>query len=131
MHHSFPVFYIQLYGAPLPHSLLLLSPVIIISFMSYISLGRTLYFDKDCLSIPLSDLKSPEFIKKRVNFVDWNKQDPPDSPKYKPFDIRTNQFGACFSRYYKVEIYDPHGEYYLLIPEYDIEAFNKLTQQSI
>ena len=48
------LFFIYSYmGAPLLHSLLLLSPVIIISFMSYISLGRTLYFDKDGCTITI------------------------------------------------------------------------------
>ena len=114
------------------HKSFLMTEYETIAIDAFVENGNLYLADTErCLSIPLSDLKTPEFINKRVNFVDWNKQEPPDSPKYKPFDIRTNQFGACFSRYYRVEVCDTRGEYYLLIPEYDIETFNMLTQESM
>ena len=80
--------------------------------------------------IPLSSFRSITLIKKRQNFPDWHKTEPIDSQKYKPYQITANQFGHYFARYYRVEIIDPKGEFYLLIPEYDGELFMELTKLS-
>jgi len=46
-------FFIYSYKAPFLHSLLLLSPVIILSIIFYISVGRTLLFEKDGCTITI------------------------------------------------------------------------------
>lgn len=78
--------------------------------------------------IPLSSLRSITLIKKRRNFPEWNKSEPIISEKYKPYRITTNQFGHHFVRYYRVEIIDIRGEFYMLIPEYDGKLFMELTK---
>lgn len=77
--------------------------------------------------IPLTSLRSITREKKRYNFPNWNKAEAYHSAKYKPYQITTNQFGQYFARCYRVEIADVRGEFYLLIPEYDGEAFMALT----
>lgn len=77
--------------------------------------------------IPLTALRSITREKKHYNFPNWNKPEAHDSAKYKSFHITTNQFGQYFARCFRVEIADARGEFYLLIPEYDGEAFMALT----
>ena len=77
--------------------------------------------------IPLSSFRSIQLMNKRASFPDWTKQESYDSKTYKPYKITTNQFGHYFARYYRIEISDIKGEFYLLIPEYDGEIFMKLT----
>lgn len=77
--------------------------------------------------IPLTALRSVTREKKRYNFPNWNKEEAYNAAKYKPFQITTNQFGHYFARCYRAEIADTRGEFYLLIPEYDWEAFTALT----
>lgn len=92
--------------------------------------GGTLYLsDVETLwGIPTASLRSITLVKKRVSFPEWNKTEPYNAKCYKPFKITTNQFGHYFSYYYKVEISDAKGEFYLLIPEYDGEIFMQLTK---
>ena len=77
--------------------------------------------------IPLSSFRSVTLEKKRPNFPYWNKSEPIHSEKYKPYKIARNQPGQYFARYYRVEIADPKGEFYLLIPEYDGGIIMELT----
>lgn len=47
--------------------------------------------------------------------------------EYMPYNISSNQTGQYSARYYRVEIADPKGEFYLLIPEYDGGIFMELA----
>lgn len=80
--------------------------------------------------IPLSSFRSITLSKKITRLLWWNKSEPINSEKYKPYKIRRNQLGQYFVRYYRVEIVDLKGEFYLLIPEYDGEIFMRLTNLS-
>lgn len=77
--------------------------------------------------IPLSSFCSITLVKKIANMPYWNKSEPFNSKKYKSYKIKSNQLGQYFVRYYRVEIVDLKGEFYLLIPEYDGEIFMRLT----
>ena len=80
--------------------------------------------------IPLSSFRSITLAKKITSLPYWNKSEPINSEKYKPYKIKRNQLGQYFVRYYRIEIVDLKGEFYLLIPEYDGEIFMKLTKLS-
>ncbi len=80
------------------------------------------------LDIPLRSVHSMRLEKKRKSFPEWHKEESYDDPKFKPFKLTTNQFDHIFSRYYRVEISDAKGEFYLLIPEFDGETFTEITQ---
>lgn len=80
--------------------------------------------------IPLSSFRSITLSKKITGLLWWNKSEPFNSKKYKPYKIKSNQLGQYFVRYYRVEIVDLKGEFYLLIPEYDGEIFMRLTNLS-
>ena len=77
--------------------------------------------------IPLSSFRSITMDEKMTILPYWNKSEPIHSEKYKPYKIRRNKLGQNFVRYYRVEIVDSKGEFYLLIPEYDGEIFMRLT----
>lgn len=76
--------------------------------------------------IPLTALRGAERTKK-LSFAGWNKQKPYDHKDYRKYKIVLNQFGMYFARCYNVKISDIRGEYFLLIPEYDAEAFFEMT----
>ncbi|MBQ8928384.1 MAG: hypothetical protein IJ055_08970 [Oscillospiraceae bacterium] len=99
-----------------------------LSLFAYIRKGQLCLADAGSVwEIPLSSLRSVAPGRKRVSFPDWTKPEPYDAAVYKPYGITANQFGAFFARYYRVEISDVRGEFYLLIPEYDSMAFMELT----
>ena len=111
-----------------------------IELTQYVNLSMFAYIKEDqlCLAdassvweIPLSSLRSMELVKKRVSFPDWTKSEPYDSKTYKPYKVTTNQFGHYFSRYYRVEISDVRGEFYLLIPEYDGVTFKDIAKMRV
>lgn len=77
--------------------------------------------------IPLSSIRSMTLVKKRVSFPEWHKDEPFNSPKYKPYKITSNNYGHFFSYYYRIEISDIRGDFYLLIPHFDGEVFTDLT----
>ncbi len=77
--------------------------------------------------IPLSSIRSMTLVKKRVSFPEWHKDEPFDSPKYKPYKITTNSYGHVFSYYYRIEISDIRGDFCLLVPYFDGEVFTDLT----
>ena len=111
-----------------------------IGLTQYVNLSMFAYIKGDqlCLAdassvweIPLSSLRSMELVKKRVSFPDWTKSEPYDSKTYKHYKVTTNQFGHYFSRYYRVEISDIRGEFYLLIPEYDGVTFMDIAKMRV
>ncbi|MBR1393265.1 MAG: hypothetical protein IJ561_05460 [Ruminococcus sp.] len=102
-----------------------------IPMFTYIKDGRLCLADTSSVwEIPLSSLRSMELIKKRASFPDWTKPEPYDSKTYKPYKITTNQFGY-FAKYYRVEIRDLRGDFYLLIPEYDGMTFSDIAKLRI
>ncbi len=76
--------------------------------------------------IPLTALRSAERTKK-LSFAGWNKQKPYNHKDYRKYKVTVNQFGMYFARCWRVNILDSKGEFYLLIPEYDADAFSALT----
>lgn len=77
--------------------------------------------------IPLSSIRSMTLVKKRVSFPEWHKDEPCNSKKYKPYKITSNSYGHFFSYYYRIEIHDIRGDFFLLVPHFDGEVFTELT----
>ena len=80
------------------------------------------------IEIPLTSLTYIEDPNKRASFPDWNKEEPYTSEEYRKYKVTTNSFNTYFTNYYIVHI---EGGYCLLIPNYDIEKFQKLTHLRI
>ena len=77
--------------------------------------------------IPLSSFSRAVLVNKRPNLPAWNKPEPYTDEKYKRYKITTNNFGHYFSRYYRIDIDDGRGKFYLLVPEYDGGTFMELA----
>ncbi len=100
-----------------------------LDFYVFVNDGGLCFYDlRKVWEIPLSSLKYATFEKKKKSFESWNKKEPYNSEKYKKFKINKGKYDYYFLRIYKVEINDIRGEYHLIIPEYDWETFNSLTQ---
>ncbi len=102
----------------------------------YFNLDMFAYRENNCLylanlenvlEIPLSSLHSMTMEKKKYCIFPWNKQEPPFSERYAPYKIVNNQFDQYFVRCCRIEILDARGEFFLLIPEYEVPLFTQLT----
>lgn len=77
--------------------------------------------------IPLNSIKKAELQKKKCSFPEWNKNKPYSSPEYKKYKIVLNG-GMYTTKCYRITIEDIKGDFYLLIPNYDMEYFSSLTK---
>ncbi len=77
--------------------------------------------------IPLASIRRMMLVKKRVGFSGWNKPQAFDSPEYRPYKIAQFSTGQYLSTYYRVEIEDVRGSFYLMIPKHDGGVFTELT----
>lgn len=71
------------------------------------------------MNIPLRSVTAFVKQKKKATFPNWNKSEPFNSTQYKPFKIRSNQFGTFISDYYSLHIQDEKGNFEIFIPVYD------------
>ena len=53
-------------------------------------------------AIPRSSLRAIRTVKKRIRFTGWNKDDRPESKRYKPYKLGTNQYGCVICRWYHI-----------------------------
>lgn len=100
-------------------------------YMMYVE-KNTLYIANmyDVMEIPLSSLGDATLsdkLRDRASFSQWNKSEAYNSEKYKKYKITLNNQGSYFCGFYTVEIHDTKGDFCLLIPSYDFEAFSTLT----
>ncbi len=82
------------------------------------------------VDIPLSSLRNAvlsDKLRERASFSQWNKSEPYNSDTYKKYRITLNNQGSYFCGFYTIEICDVKGDFCLLIPSYDFEAFSLLT----
>ncbi len=78
-------------------------------------------------SIPLASFKSIELQPKKASCLFWNKEEAPNSEKYKKYKIKTNSNNQVFTKYYKIDIEHELENFYLLIPIYDGDIFMDLV----
>ncbi len=102
----------------------------------YFNLDMFAYRENNCLylanletvlEIPLSSLNSMMMDKKKYCISPWNKSEPPFSERYAPYKIVNNQFDQYFVRCCRIEIRDARGDFFILIPEYEVPLFTQLT----
>lgn len=52
-----------------------------------------------------------------------------NSPTYKPYKVRANQYGMLFVKpYYGMQFKGAEGEYEILIPPYELETMRSLVE---
>ena len=115
-------------GEPKHKSFDALNDYLNLSFCAFVQDGSfCLASGAERWEIPLTSLRSMKRLKQRFSFSDWYKDVPYNDKQYRPYKITVNQFGSYFAHCYQVTISDIKGEFYLLIPDYDAEAFSALT----
>ena len=99
-----------------------------LNLYAYVQDGSLFLADTETIwEIPCSALRSMKIVKQRCSFADWHKSEPYNSGAYKQYKITVNQFGTLFARCFQIEIADAKGDFYLLIPNYEADAFSTLT----
>ena len=79
-------------------------------------------------AFPLSSLKAIRTVKKRTAVGDWNKDDPMDSPEYKPYKLTEDGSGNTVCRQYHVLELERDGEAWgIWYPSYENPTFEELT----
>lgn len=79
-------------------------------------------------AIPRSSLRAIRTVKKRIRFTGWNKDDRPESKRYKPYKLGTNQYGCVICRWYHILELELDGEIYgVYFPPYERPAFEAAT----
>lgn len=75
-----------------------------------------------------SSLRAIRTVKKRIIFTGWNKDDRPESKRYKPYKMGTNQYGCVICRWYHILELELDGEIYgVYFPPYERPAFEAAT----
>lgn len=80
----------------------------------------------EVMEIPLASLRSMRYMDRRYSFADWNKSEPHNAKKYRRCKVQLS--GGVYSAHcFQIDIADARGSFYLLIPDYEAEAFSALT----
>ncbi len=83
------------------------------------------------VAIPLSSFTGIYKVNKRVTFDGWNKEEPTNSPKYKPYNIMRCSVGLTIKPYYSIHFNIDGDEYEILIPNYELDNFIEVLPSSI
>ena len=79
-------------------------------------------------AIPRSSLRAIRTVKKRIIFTGWNKDDRPESKRYKPYKMGRNQYGCFICRWYHILELELDGEIYgVYFPPHERPAFEAAT----
>ncbi len=120
--------YVMQNGVPKHKNIDALNEYLNLSFDAFAQDGCLYLADgAELWEISLSSLRRMHRLKPRFCFADWNKTARHNDKKYKPYKITVNQFGSYFAHCFQVDISDIKGDFYLLIPDYDADAFSALT----
>ena len=98
-------------------------------FFAYEEQGNLCLSDAEHVwRIPLCSIRKIYKEKKLTSLPEWKKQEDYRSDKYKKYKIKQNGMGVILCHYYRVEIHDERGDFYLLVPNYDAEIIMNLIQ---
>lgn len=80
-------------------------------------------------AFPFSELRGIREVKKRISVSSWNKSDPPQSARYKPYKLAMNEYGCVFMKSYGVLELERDGETYgIYFPAYELPYFEAATK---
>ena len=107
----------------------------------YINMELYLFKENDSLclanldevvSIPLRDIKEIVKVNKKIDMMQWNKDEAYNKGRYKEYKITMNQYNIYFFKpYYSIRINDGTEEFEIIVPPYDIEFFNDILNLEI
>ena len=110
-------------------------------FCDYMTMQFKLFREGDTLclgdvsgvvGLPLYNATGIYKIKKRVSFMEWNKDERYDKGEYKQYKITCNNAGALFIKpVYALRFRDGDDEYEIIFPAYELDAVTRATGFSV
>ena len=71
-------------------------------------------------------------VEEKKSFVNWTKESLPNSPMYKEYGIKTNNYGVSTIRlYYVLELNINDEDYEIILPPYDIDEYLKVLNMEV
>ena len=71
-------------------------------------------------------------VEEKKSFVNWTKESLPNSPIYKEYGIKTNNYGVSTIRsYYVLELNINDEDYEIILPPYDIDEYLKVLNMEV
>ena len=91
--------------------------------------GRLCLSDlRERYELPLSEVRGIREVRKRISVSGWNKDVSPQSGRYKPYKLVTNEYGCVFMRsYYVLELTYGGEDYGVYFPPYELPYFEAAT----
>ena len=123
-------FYKMKDGEPKPVEKWSQTSIFVSAIFSAYADGENLYLSNmdGKYAFPLSSLKAIRTVKKRTAVGDWNKDDPMDSPEYKPYKLTEDGHGNTVCRQYHILELERDGEAWgIWYPSYENPTFEELT----
>lgn len=78
-------------------------------------------------ALPKSSFTAIYRVERRVQFLFWNKEESHNSPRYKPYRVRKNQYGRLSVKpYYSVQFTRSGEAFEILIPPYELETLQRI-----
>ncbi len=79
-------------------------------------------------AFPRSSLKAIRTVRKKITVSDWNKDEPINSPEYKPYKLSEDGYGQITCRQYHILELERDGETWgIWYPSYENPTFEELT----
>ncbi|MCM1233868.1 MAG: hypothetical protein NC489_27490 [Ruminococcus flavefaciens] len=106
--------------------------------VKYFAFEYKIFVENDCLcladaesvaAMPLSMITAIYTVNKRATFANWNKEEKPRSPKYKPYKIKHLNNGFYGVKpYYSLRFTHSGEEYEIAFPPYELETVRKYVR---
>ena len=104
-------------------------------FGAYTNVSIACYVKNECLcfcdneeefQIPFKDIASCELVDEKAKLINWNKEEPFNSPKYSEFLITAKSGYLSIPKYGKIIIKKDDEEYIIRIASYDFDNIRKM-----
>lgn len=79
-------------------------------------------------AIPRSALGSIQTVKKHIRMNGWNKETPPNTGRYKPYKLTSDDYGCVHCKAYHILSFTHEGEEWgIYFPSYELPAFEEIN----
>lgn len=79
-------------------------------------------------AFPLSSITAIRTVKKHIRIMEWNKEEGFNEGIYKPYHLKSDNYGCIHCKCYHIIELTHHGEPYgIYIPNYELPVFEALT----
>lgn len=99
------------------------------TFKGYVRGGRLCLACLDgVFALPRNEIKAIRTIRKRIVLPMWAKDEPITDEKFKPYQLKEDEYGNVCAKWYHVLEFEHEGETWgIWFPNYELPAYEKLT----